>query len=77
MYIDVRTKEEWDDGHINDAIHFDLSRLIKGELPNLPKDTEIKLYCHTGVRAGVAKAILEREGFTFVTNAGGFEDIHA
>jgi phage shock protein E len=76
-YIDVRTDQEWEAGHLNGAIHFDLAKMQQGQLPDLPKDTPIALYCRTGVRAGQALQILQQNGFTNVRNAGGFAALQA
>ena len=75
VYLDVRTDNEWSAGHIKGAIHFDLARLQAGELPDILKDSNIQVYCKTGVRAGMAKEILNNAGFTNVTDAGGFENL--
>ena len=74
-FVDVRTDQEWADGHLDGAVHFDLARLQQGELPDLPKDTPIALYCRSGHRAGQALSILEAKGYTNVRNAGGFADL--
>lgn len=70
-YIDVRTDQEWADGHLDGAVHLDLAKIQAGQLPDLPKDTPIALYCRTGHRAGLALQILQQKGFTQVRNAGG------
>jgi phage shock protein E len=70
--LDVRTQEEWDMGHKPDAVHFDLERLEKGELPPYDSDTQFEVYCRSGGRAGIACGILQSNGFTNVHNAGGF-----
>lgn len=72
LYIDVRTKKEFDEGHREGALNAPLSELQEGNLPNLPKDTDISLYCHSGARSAVAKDIFELYGFTNVKNAGGY-----
>lgn len=59
MYIDVREKCEWDEGHLPEAIHCPLSELKKGNFPkDLPKDTPLYLYCKAGGRAQIAKTLL-------------------
>lgn len=75
--IDVRTQAEWDGGHAPQAQHFELSRLEAGELPGLPKDAAIYVYCRSGNRSGMAVALLEKAGYTNVTNAGGLADWQA
>lgn len=72
--IDVRTEQEWQDGHVRGAMHFDLANLQAGNMPNLPKDEKLYVYCKAGSRAGQAKIILEQNGFASVTNAGGLSD---
>lgn len=76
-FIDVRTDQEWAAGHLDGAMHFDLARLQQGELPPLPKDAAIALYCRSGHRAGQALQILQQNGFSHVRNAGAFTDLQA
>jgi len=73
VLIDVRTKDEWREGHAKDALHFEIVRLARGEMPDIPKDTEIKTYCNAGGRAGRAKNILLANGFTNVESIGGID----
>ena len=74
LFIDVRTDEEWNNGHLDGALHFELIKLERGQLPDLKKDTPIAIYCRRGIRAERARQILEKNGFTSVRNAGGFDD---
>ena len=76
-FVDVRTDQEWEAGHLNGAIHLDVTKIQQGQLPNLPKDTPIALYCRTGHRAGQALSILQQNGFTNVRNAGGLSDLQS
>lgn len=75
IFLDVRTPEEWNVGHLDGAVHFELARLESGEVPDLPKDASIAVYCRSGNRAGQAKVIMEDNGFTNLRNAGGLEDL--
>lgn len=56
VWIDVRTEAEFRAGHlegVNERIDFD--RIGPGVAAlNLPADTEIRLYCRSGNRAGIA-----------------------
>lgn len=72
LQIDVRTPDEYATGHYPDAINHELDLMMQGNFPDLPKDTEIQVYCRSGGRAGAAKQIMEQAGFTHVTNIGGF-----
>jgi phage shock protein E len=64
--IDVRTPEEYAESHAEGAINLPVEKIQTGETPNVAKDRIIYLYCHSGRRAGEAKAILEKAGFTHV-----------
>ncbi len=77
IFMDVRTDQEWAAGHLDGAVHFELAKMQQGQLPGLPKDTPIALYCRTGIRAGQALAILKQNGFTYARNAGGYADLLA
>lgn len=72
LQIDVRTPDEYATGHYPDAINHELDLMMQGNFPDLPKDTEIQVYCRSGGRAGAAKQLMEQVGFTHVTNIGGF-----
>lgn len=76
IIIDVRSKAEWDSGHLEQAIlipHTEIGEKIAGVTED--KSAKIVLYCKVGGRAGLAKETLETLGYTNVENAGGFDDI--
>ncbi|MCA9349504.1 rhodanese-like domain-containing protein [Candidatus Saccharibacteria bacterium] len=75
--IDVRTPEEFATGHALGAINWDLARMSRGEIPDIPDDTRIYLYCRSGGRSRVAKKILEGAGYRQVVNLGGISDWRA
>lgn len=75
IYLDVRTPEEFAEGHYPDAINFDVNLMIAGNIPDITKDAEIKIYCRSGGRAGTAQTLLEQAGFTNLENVGGLTDI--
>ena len=77
IYLDVREKDEWDEGHVAGALHFPLIRLQLGDFPDIPKDSSIQVYCRSGGRAVMAKDLLDEAGFSNITNAGGLEDLRA
>ena len=50
--IDVRTTEEFESGHIQNAIHIDFySDSFQSKILNLKKDSKIILYCRTNNRS--------------------------
>ncbi|WP_459500216.1 MBL fold metallo-hydrolase [Bacillus sp. C1] len=70
--IDVRSKREWEEGHLHDAIHITLGNLFE-QLDYVPKDCPIVLQCRTGLRSAIAASILQRVGIKEVVNLkGGF-----
>jgi phage shock protein E len=71
MLIDVRTNEEFKEGHYPGAVNVPLEDIFKGKLTS-HKDEEIKLYCRSGGRAGRAREALVTQGFINVTNIGGY-----
>lgn len=77
VVMDVRTLEEWNDGHAVDAMHFELARLESGELPDVEKDTPLYVYCRSGNRSAQAKNILEQAGYTDIRDLGPFADWQA
>ncbi|PFB92716.1 Zn-dependent hydrolase [Bacillus cereus] len=70
--IDVRSKKEWDEGHLHDAIHIALGNLFE-QLDQVPTGCPIVLQCRTGLRSAIAASILQRAGLKGVVNLkGGF-----
>ncbi len=76
LIIDVREPEEYKKSHINGALNIPPSELMEGakELADVPKDTEIILYCLSGSRSNVAMNMLKDIGFTNLTN--GINEAH-
>ncbi len=76
VIIDVRSQQEWDGGHLAQAIHIPHTEIADriGDVAS-DKDAKIVLYCAVGGRAGQAKEVLDELGYTNVENAGGYDDI--
>ena len=76
IWIDVRTPEEYESGHLDGAInipHDQIAAKIAAASPD--KNAPVNLYCRSGKRAGIAKQELEKLGYTRVTNHGGYQDL--
>ncbi len=72
--LDVRTVEEYNDGHVNGSVLIPLADLEK-RLNEIPRDRKILVYCRTGHRSTQASEILVKNGFTQVYNMkGGITD---
>lgn len=74
IILDVRRDDEWAEGHIKGAMHYDIVRIENGEIPAIPKDTIIYTHCRGGWRATRAVEALEKAGFTKVVCLGGYSD---
>jgi phage shock protein E len=75
--IDVRTPEEFNDSHIQDALNLPLDTIKAGAEPDALKDEKIYLYCRSGNRSAEAKNILEQAGYTNIVDLGGMNDVVA
>lgn len=70
--IDVRVAEQYNEGHIKDAINIPLETIEKDiESKVTKKDAKIILYCNTGNRSRQALEKLKKLGYTNVSNAQG------
>jgi NADPH-dependent 2,4-dienoyl-CoA reductase/sulfur reductase-like enzyme/peroxiredoxin family protein/rhodanese-related sulfurtransferase/TusA-related sulfurtransferase len=68
--LDVRTKDEYDLGHIEGAVNIPVDE-IRQNLGKIPKDKKIIVYCSVGLRAYVACRVLYQNGFNEVYNLSG------
>jgi rhodanese-related sulfurtransferase len=68
--LDVRTQEEWDDGHIPGATLIPLDEL-PNRLAEVPENIEVVVVCRSGNRSAVARDILLNAGFPSVTSMAG------
>ena len=75
IMIDVRTPEEHRAGHVPSSVNLPLDQIAAGETPAVDLQEKIVVYCRSGARSEQAKQLLERQGFTNVTNGGGIGDI--
>jgi rhodanese-related sulfurtransferase len=73
ILLDVRTLEEWNEGHATGALHIPIDDLLAGREEGLDKSIPVYTYCRSGGRAGRAKDFLVEQGYQAV-NAGGLED---
>lgn len=70
MFIDVREPYEFERGHVDGALNLPPEALMAGAaaLKNVPKDTELVLYCVSGSRSNASISILRSMGFTNLVN---------
>jgi rhodanese-related sulfurtransferase len=67
--IDVRTKVEFQRGHLNNSINIPLGNL-NNSLKKLNKNKPIITCCASGARSASAKSLLKSNGFIQVHNGG-------
>lgn len=73
--IDVRTKAEFQQGHIKGAVNIPLNNL-SNHYAKMKKDAPVITCCASGVRSAQAKHILVSNGFTKVYNGGGWQHLN-
>lgn len=72
VILDVRTQEEFDEGHLDGAIMIDFYRDdFREQLAQLDPDVPYVLYCRSGNRSGQASAIMSDLQFTSVEDVDG------
>ena len=77
VVVDVRTKMEYDEGHLEltDEQYDFNSGEFHNVVDDLDKDKTYYLYCRSGNRSGQAARIMKSKGFENVYNVGGYEDL--
>lgn len=76
VILDVRSKGEYESGHIEGSINISLDSL-QGNLNKLRnKNKTIITCCASGMRSASAKSILKANGFTDVHNGGGWKNLN-
>ncbi len=74
VIVDVRTQEEYDEGHIPDAVLIPNETIASEPPSELPdKDQIILIYCRRGNRSKDASQKLAEMGYTNIYEFGGIE----
>ena len=66
VILDVRSAEEFGDGHVHGAINIPFTK--KNEFLSLDKKKSYYLYCHTGGRSSLVAHFMSKAGFPKVIN---------
>ncbi|WP_119978982.1 rhodanese-like domain-containing protein [Shewanella algidipiscicola] len=76
MIVDVRTPEEFAQGHLANAINIPFEN-IAAEFAkrNIDKATNVVLYCRSGRRSDIAQMSLIEQGYTNTHNGGGYQTL--
>jgi len=70
--LDVRTDQEWNEGHLDGARHIPVDE-VSGRIDEIPKDKSVVTYCRSGGRASRAAQTLQAAGYD-VYVLGGMSD---
>jgi phage shock protein E len=73
LVIDVRSRAEFNSGHLAGALNLPLDEL-ESALPRRVQDKNhvLLLHCHTGMRSGLAKHRLKAMGYANAFNLGSY-----
>ena len=74
VILDIRDKEDYEGGHIKNAIIMAQNEVVD-EIEDIApeKDTPICVYCYSGNRSSRVAMILEYLGYTDIYNLGGID----
>ena len=80
VLVDVRDKQEWNQGHVEGAILLPLSELrlpdrTEEMLKQLPKDRVLYTHCVVGMRSLKAAEILKKRGFEVRALKPGYDEL--
>ncbi|MBI3232034.1 MAG: rhodanese-like domain-containing protein [Candidatus Doudnabacteria bacterium] len=70
IILDVRSKGEYQQGHIKGSTHIPVDQLSNNLSKLKSKDTVVITCCASGMRSGMAKKILQSNGYKEVYNGG-------
>lgn len=68
--VDVRTREEYEAGHVEGAMLLPYEQIEARAAEVGPREAPVVVYCASGRRSAIAAATLRRLGFTHVHDLG-------
>lgn len=77
IILDVRTKAEFESGHIRGAVNIPLDKLHANVNKLKGKSKAIITCCASGARSATAKGVLTNNGFTNVHNGGAWHRLRS
>ncbi len=75
IIVDVRSKAEFQGGHIKGSINIPLDQIAANHKQLKDKAKPIITCCASGMRSSAAKGILKSNGYTSVYNGGGWQSL--
>ena len=77
LILDVRSRGEFESGHIRSSINIPVDQLQQNLNKLKDKHQPIITCCASGMRSAAAKRVLLSEGFTKVFNGGGWGSLQS
>ena len=80
IIIDVREPFEFSKGHVAGALNIPPQVIMSGvpkQLKDIPRDTELVLYCVSGSRSRMSMSFLHSYGFTNLVNGINMQQVRA
>lgn len=80
IIIDVREPYEFAKGHVKGALNIPPQIIMGGvpkQLENIPRDTQLVLYCVSGSRSRMSMQFLQAYGFTNLVNGINMQQVRA
>jgi len=71
LLIDVRTDQERELARIEPSLHIGLQEFVDRAPREIPTDTDVVVYCHSGMRSAQATMWLLANGWSTVRNLEG------
>ncbi len=71
VLLDVRTKQEYESGHIENSENIPLQQIEKVLAKITDKNTPLFVYCQSGARSSSSTSTLKQMGYLNVANIGG------
>jgi len=68
--LDVRTDDEWREGHLPGAVHI-MGGYLPDRIDEVPRGRPLVVMCGSGYRSTIAASVLERAGLQDITNLTG------
>ncbi len=71
--VDVRTPEEYAEGHLEGAVNIDVndSTFLQHATASLEKGRAVAVYCRSGKRSALAASLLAKQGYNVINLLGG------
>jgi rhodanese-related sulfurtransferase len=70
--LDVREPDEWQAGHVPDAVHIPMGQLQE-RAGEIPQDTEVYVICRSGARSAQVTVALNNAGWQAKNVDGGMQ----